>query len=421
MNTRPDQIDDDAAGLPDDEDDLTATLRSTLSELSASSGETDEEDDGGFNAPLDDGTIEARETVTEEDGVKRVQEARDKATSAAAKKGEEDDPLDLGEKKKAPAASPNADEKPKEATEQNDAAKQEEPAKALASDDDYNSAIGGLSEGVRNRIQSEREEYLSVMAPFKGREEQLKTLGVEPKGAVEWFVNVNDYAQRDPAGYAAWAINQTSGGDATKVEAFLKGAAEKLGYTISKAEAASDDDDDDPFMSDRERELLEENRRLKGAQQAQAPDYGPDSQAEVARRSVMDVIAEQGPDGNPLRPHFETLQPLIVQIVKDQVQRTGKPMDAASLAKAYEQAELAHPETREAATERLIESRKFAAQGNVNVTEQNDKRAAATARAKAASSKIIDGPGQGASRQPAKEDANMGLEDFLRSQLKGGS
>jgi len=424
MNTRPDQIEeDDAAGLPDDEDDLTAALRANLSKMDDDDAE---EDNGGFDAPLDESKIESRDTVSEEDGVKRVQEARDKATSAAGKKAkdeeDEDDPLKQdGEKPKAKApaaaAEPKADDKGAETPDPNQTPEVRE--KQLADDAAYEAAIGGLSEDVRNRIQAEREEYQGVMAPFKGREDQLKALGVDKKDAVAWFVNVNDYAQRDPAGYAAWAISQTSNGDAQKVEEVLKNAAEKLGYSIQKS-SGPDDDDDDPFMSDRERELLEENRRLKGAQ-APVQDYGPDSQQEVGRRAVMEVITEADESGQPVRPHFDKLQPMILNIVKQEVAATGRPMTADSLRKAYEQAELAHPETRDAATERLLEARKFAAQGNPDVAKRNNKDAAATARAKAASSKIIDGPGQGASRQTATEDADMGLEAFLRKQMSGGS
>jgi hypothetical protein len=415
MADRDDLIDDDAAGLPDSEDDLSATLREEMGKLSG--GEGDEDDNGGFDAPLDESAIEPRSTVEEEEGVKRVQDARDKATTTAGKAAADPKPEDKADPLKdktpdpKPQADPKADPKPEDKPEAKDAPK-DAPS---VSDEDYAAAIGGMPEGVRSRIEAERADYQAVMAPFKGREKELETLGIQPKDAVAYFVNVNDYAQRDPAGYVAWVVGQTSGGDTAKAEEFLKGAAAKLGYKVEKDTGTAEDDD--PFMSDRERELIEENRRLKAAGTTQ-PEYGPDTPQEQSRRAVMDVIAESGADGQPLRPHFEKLQPTILAIVKAEVAASGKPMDADSLRRAYEQAELAHPDTREAATQRLIAAQS-AAQPAADVAKPN-QNAASVAKAKAASTKIIGGPGQGAGPQPA-EDADLGLEAFLRKQMAGSS
>ncbi len=421
MADRDDLIDDDAAGLPDSEDDLSATLREEMGKLSGGEGEDD--DNGGFDAPLDEDAIEPRSTVEEEEGVKRVQDARDKATTTAGKAAADPKPDD----KAKPATDKDADPKPQDAPKA-DAKAEDKPTgeqktddkntpkdAPAVSDEDYAAAIGGMPEGVRTRLEAERADYQAVMAPFKGREKELETLGIEPKDAVAYFVNVNDYAQRDPAGYVAWVVGQTSGGDTAKAEEFLKGAAAKLGYKVEKD--VGGEEDDDPFMSDRERELIEENRRLKAANTPQQ-QYGPDTPQEQSRRTVMNLISEAGPDGQPLRPHFEKLQPTILAIVKAEVAASGQPMTAESLAKAYDQAELAHPDTREAATQRLIAAQS-AAQPAADVAKPN-QNAAAVAKAKAASTKIIGGPGQGAGPQPA-EDADLGLEAFLRKQMAGSS
>lgn len=379
-------IEDEDTGLPDGEDDLTATLREQIGKISAEDGD---DDDGGFDAPLDDDAIEQRKVVNEEDGVKRIQEARDK--------------------KSAPEKTPKAKASDK------DQAKDAQPA---VTDDEYTAAIGGLPAAVQERIKAQKADYDAVMAPFKGRERQFEAMGIQPKDAVEWFVNVNDYAQRDPAGYMAWVVGQASGGDSAKTEEVLQAAAAKLGYRVER-DTGSDEDDEDEFMSDRERELLEENRRLKAAQQPQ-PQFGPDSPAEQSRRDVMAVISEVDAQGNPLRPHFETLQPMILEIVKRQVQETGRAMTQDDLRSAYEQAELAHPTTRDVALQRLIDQRS-AAQAGFNVPQRGQQDAASLARAKNASTKIIDGPGQGAGPQPAAEDASLDLEAFLRKQFLGGS
>lgn len=421
-------FDDDTAGLPDGEDDLTATLRDEMGKLSSEHGD---DDNGGFDAPLENDSIKSKDVVGEEEGIKRIQDAKDNDSAPSAKKNEPDldadgkpveakpdDPLADGKPApKAEADDPTADTKPEPKASDDSSGGDPEADIAVASDDDYKSAIGGLSPSVQKRIAQERQAYDDVMAPFKGREAQLEALGIDTKGAVKWFVDTNDYAQRDPGGYLAWVVNQASHGDTAKVEKVLQDAASKLGYKVEKDTGdASGDDDDDPFMSDRERELLEENRQLKAGQSQPVQDYGPDSQAEKGRRAVQEVISEVGEDGMPMRPNFELLQPTILAIVKAEVQASGVPMTAESLREAYNQAELAHPQTRADATQRLL-----AAQPQPDVAQQAEKNAAALAKAKTASKKIIDGSGQSASHQPAKTDPDMGITDFLRSQMSGGS
>ena len=403
-------LNDDAAGLPDSEDDITATLREEMGKLS--DDDENDADSGGFDAPLEDEEIKSRDTVEEEDGIKRVQAARDNKDAPAAKKED----THKGEKPAEEAEPKNKDASPSGGNGEEDT-KDEDGDKSkstVATGDEYTAAIEGLPATVQERIKAQQSEHDAVMAPLKGREKQLEALGVQPKDAMQWFVNVNDYAMRDPAGYMAWVVGQSTGGDAEKAEEVLKGAAEKLGYKIEKDTGATEDDD--PFMSDRERQLIQENQQLRANQQQQA-QFGPDSPQEQSRRSVIEVVSEVNDQGQPLRPHFEKLQPMILAIVKQQVDTTGKPMTADDLRSAYGQAELAHPDTREEATNRLIEA-KSAAQNKPNMPEKGEQNAAATAKSKAASTKIIDGPGQGAGRQPAAADADLSLEGFLRKQMQ---
>lgn len=408
---------DGVAKLPED-DELSSTLRQEFDKLEGD--DLKEEDDGGFDAPLEEGDIKSRDAVSEEDGIKRVQEAKDKASApekAKPKAEEEAKPAAKspeGEKKKTP------DPAAKEAEVEDKSKTPAEPA----SDDDFNAAISGLPEGVKTRIEAERAEYAEIMAPFKGQEERLAAIGQTPKTAVDFFVRTNDYAQRDPAGYMAWFVSQgVGGGDAAKAETILKDAATKLGYKIEKdAGPSASEEEDDPFMSDSERaarkELAETKARLAAVEQGGQPEFGPDSAAERSRRTVQEVITEVDSEGQPLRPHFEKLQPTILAIVKEEVARTQQPMTSDQLRKAYEQAELAHPDTREAALQRII-AKKSAAQPGPDVQKQQED-AARVAKAKQASTQIIDGPGQGASPQPAK-NADIGLEAFLRQQMAGGS
>ena len=429
--------DDDAGAsfIKSEDDDISAALRSAMDDGEA--GDDNQDDDGGFNAPLDDDDIKSRDTVDEEEGVKRVREASDGTSKKKAeddKGGEEgkkteDDTSLKGKKPDADDGGKKLDEsKPKDddPKEGDNEAEPKEPdgQKKEFSDDEYNAAISSLPQAARDRLDAERAEFSEIMAPINAQKDLLEARGVEPKDAVKWLANINDYANRDPQSYAAWFISQATGGDADKAEALLKGAAEKLGYKIEKSEAQSDDgDDDDPFMSDRERELSQKLRAAEAKLQSGQPDpmqnVGPDSPQEQNRRIVQDVITEVGSDGAPVRPHFDKLQPMMLQIVRQDVAK-GNPMTKESLAAAYEQAELAHPDTRQSATQRLLDAQRNDAQPAEDVGKQGEENAASLEKSKNASKKIIDGPGQGAGSAPAKTDPNVGLEDFLRQQMSGG-
>lgn len=398
----------------DGEDDLSATLRDAY-DKAASKEESDEE--GGFERPLGDDDIEKRDVVEEEEGVRRIEAARDSASRKAKS--------DESEIKKGADEKEGQEDKAQAASQEDKARQAEAPKEAddkgvtAASDDEFSKAVEALSPAVRKRIEEQQSAYAEIMAPLKGKDAELERLGVTPRGAMEFFVNINDYANRDPGGYIAWVLGHTAS-DPDKMEAVLKKAAEAHGYTIAKGKAEADDDD--PFASDSEKALAKEVRELKAqlaGQSRQAPHFGPDSPAEQQRRTVMSVIAEEDGAGNPLRPHFDTLQPMITNLIKQKVAESGRPMTREDLIEAYETAELAHPKTREAAKARLLGGASTsAAQGDAAVREQVKTTAAASAKAKAASTKIIDGPGQSAGRQPADADADLPLDQFIAKQLE---
>ena len=410
-----DQSDLDAIVGDDEDDDISAALRAELEKVEATE---DEEDAGGFDQPLDEDSISKNSTVTEEDGVNRVQKARDAAHKRKVEKPEEkEDEAELDVEK------PTAKAKPEDEI---DETKAEEQQPAQVSDEDYSKAIEALPPGVKTRITETQSKLDAILAPTRGREAELEAAGGAEK-AFEYFININDYARRDPAGYLTWMLGEATGGDAEKTKAILEKAAANAGYQLTAAEkSGDDDDDDDPFMSDSERQARQELRearqeieRIKGSNQTQ-PQVGPDSPTEQARRIVVNFLSEQDGKGQPAYPDFDKLQPTILSLVREAAQRSGKPMTRDDLFAAYRQAELAHPDTREAATERLLAERQ-AAQGDENVRKEVQQKAAATQKAKAASTKIIGDPGQRAVRQPAQEDAGLSLEDFLRKQLSGGA
>lgn len=397
---------DDAGGLPDDEDDLTSALRAEFGKLDDGD---DDDGAGGFEIPLDEAAQPKSDVVDEEEGTRRLREARD----GEGKKGGEGDASKAGAGDAKPEGSkaPDAAEGSKP---------DDEPAKPgsqpAVSDDELDRALGTLPEPVRNRLAAERAEYQALTAPFRGREAELEARGAKSiPDAINWFLKVDDYAKRDPGGYAAWVVQQVAGNDQARAEQMLQRAAGVLGFTVSRAQA--EEDEDDPFMSEREKQLAAELREMKRGQQQTQALIGPDSPEEQNRRAVMDVMAEVDGKGQPVRPHWAILQPQILALVTAEVQATGKPATRETLVRAYEAAELANPQTREAALARIATP---AAQPARDVREEVKRNAAATAKAKAASTKLIDAPGPGAGRRPAEEDADLDLEAFLRKQLLKG-
>lgn len=400
------------AGTDDDDDifgeesSVSATLREQFAKLTEGQ-EPDEADTGGFDAPLDGGDTQKRETVSEEEGIRRVQDAR--GPKPKEKVTLEKPPSDA-KPDDAPAATPPVVEA------QADPSAPVAPVQPVAAvpDADIDAALTGLAAPVRERITAERAEYAAMTAPFKGREAEFAPFGLTPKDVVGRFIQLNDYSQRDPGGYIAWAVQQTTGGDAEKVDQVFQKAAAALGY---KVERAPEPDEDDPFMSDRERALIAENRALKQSTQS-APAYGPDSPEEQARvqaqrvsQDIAGFAAARDATGAPLRPHFEMLAPTIGALATIKAKELGRNITMAELAEIYTGAELADPRTRAEAAKRI------AAQSDATAVQKTNTDAAATARAKAASSKILDGSGQGAERQPAQEDADLGIEAFLRKQM----
>lgn len=396
--------DEDTFGLADGEDDLTKTLREQF-EKGGKSDAGQDEDDAGLSAPLKEDDSAKVDPVSEDEGEKRLQKAKDAKPETEAK------PKAEAEKSK--------DEKPESAPDTKAETEGEKPADktpAEISDEDYAKAIEGMPENVRSRVRATQDRLDNIVKPLTARQAELDQLGTTVDGAVGFFLNLHDYAGRDPGGYLAWVVGEVSGDNQEAREAILKKAAEYHGYTLAKAEAnpGGADDEDDPFMSDKERQQRDRIRELE-AENAQfrngghrAPQIGPDSPGEVARRAVQNFISEIDDKGHPLHPHFDKLQPIMLNMF----QQRGGGVTMESIREIYEQAELVHPETRQAALDRMIAA-KSAAPSEKDVRQQAQKDAEATAKAKAASTKIIDGPGQGAGRQPATHDADVPLEQFL--------
>jgi len=390
--------------IPDDP--LTATLRDALDKAEADSTDDDQDESGGFDAPIEDADIEKREVMTEEEGTDAIQKARDgtkfKTDEATAPKSEE---KNVGGKPDGKAVEAEEADKGDEADSEAGDKPDDKAADVDLTDESYAAEIAKMPNNVQERIKS----YQAIAEPFKGREAEFEGFGKTPAEVVRSLVQINDYAQRDPSDYAAWAIQQTTGNDPEKIQKVITEAAEKLGFRVTKEDGP---DLDDPFLTDKERELMEENAALRASAGAEnGPVVGPNAPENQMRQIALDFINEVGADGQPVRPDYETLHPLITQIVAQQ-KAAGVQITKDVLQEAYTQAEFMNPDTREAAALRLA-AQKNSAQPKTDVLKQDQQNAAKVRRAKDASSKIIDGPGQGTSRQPAK-DSDLSIDALLK-------
>jgi hypothetical protein len=159
------------------------------------------------------------------------------------------------------------------------------------------------------------------------------------------------------------------------------------------------------------KELRAENARLKAAQQP--ADLGPDNPARRVQTDLAAFQAETLPDGKPKRPLFDQLTPQIAQAARTHVQTTGQAVTTADLARFYDEAEAqVRAKLGVSASTSTI-----AAQPTAPVTGIDPKKAAAVAKAQAAS-KSIDGAGQGANR-PSAPPADASIAQTLKYFMGG--
>lgn len=389
-----DRVDPDLAQDDDDEE-----FEQKLLEMLAA-------DDGGDDAVFS-GPVKEKETATVsvEDGLDLVS----KVTTERGVKRRADD-LDKGEdpaptgQDSQPAAA-QADEKPDAG-----AAPESQP---VTDSDSIDALVEGLDDDRRQKISARVRDADDVMSLFKGREDQLKQHGVDAKQAMQRLIQLNEWANADPAKYIAYAAANLA---PDKAEEVLVAAAEKLGMKLVQA-------DDDPFEDEEVKRLRAENRRLRGYNIDFGPDDAATGSAQPAATDPAQVInelsGEKNPDGSPRRPLWGKLVANIATRAKAHVEKTKTYATKEDLARFYDEEEremraamgLGDPAPQPAPPA----DAKPAAQPAAPVAGGGTKKAAPSAsvdRAKAAS-KSIDGTGQGASRRPAP-NPDASLEDVLR-------
>jgi hypothetical protein len=251
-------------------------------------------------------------------------------------------------------------------------------------------------EAIRARLT----EAEALAGLFTGRETELARFGTKPAEAMKRLIEINDYANKNPAEYLAWAAGQLAPEKAVDA---LTAAAEKLGLKVVQA----DPEDEDPFEDPDKKALRLENAQLK-RQLAPAPVLGPDSPQHRAQQELTAFMAQS--------PHFDVVGAQVAALSQVHQQTTGKPVTIDDVKRFYDGAVVAAGLTNPAT------QTNSAAQTQKPVTQQPQTQAApaqsAIDRAKAAS-KSQDGSGPGASRRPAL-DPNASIEEILRAQINGG-
>ncbi len=386
------------------DDDLDNAVANALNDYDPDA-DIDDDDLGvaaDFEAP------KSEEQISEGEGMKRVNQADDKEREPKAKA--DDTPKDDNDDA---AADDDA-----EATK----AKTEDTEGEAGSDKDgddgdtatFETVMEGLDEANRALVTDHFKDESEIKTLFESRAEDLKKFGTTAPEAVKRLVELNDYANRNPHEYAAWVASQVNPKDPSLV---LINAAKAIGVDLVVKPADTpvptptndtqdqDDqssDDDDLFADPEVQKVKADNARLQaeidalkaGGQPQQPNQIGPDSPAARQEAEITAFETARGADGQLLRPHFGILQPIMVTLMQQDI-AAGKQVSSADLGTYYDRAELAHPDTSEAAMQRRI-SAETAAQQASNLQKQQEERKAATAKAKRASQ--ISGGDHGVAR-----------------------
>lgn len=249
----------------------------------------------------------------------------------------------------APSEPAPADEEGKAAPEGNpspetDAAKGEEPVAAPETWSEEEKATFAKLPADAQRVVSER--YRSMEADYTRKSQEnadkvkladgvqalvtddlrgaLEREGMDVVGGIKSLLDLQSFAQRDPAGYARMVV-QHAQANGVDVRSILGGASTGEG----KAEA-------DPFADPETAALKAKVGELEGR-------YTADQRAQAAARvqaQVNEFADAKGDDGSPLRPHFTAVEGTMAQLM-----RADRSLD---LAGAYDKAVWLVPEARDA-------------------------------------------------------------------------
>lgn len=400
------------------EDDGNQELRDLIRKTLAQGGSDDEEDSGGFDAPLKETGAEPARAVPLDEGNELAAAARFGTRATAVEK---DVAKDIA---KTIEAGPDGDTAPAAAkSAAPDAGAQPEPAKSadaatekssdgkpvadVATQPDLTKAsadelLTGLDDTKKGEVSRRLAELEAWDKFFEPHAEALKLHGTTAREQVARLAHLNDFAQKKPDEYLAWFLDTVGGADKT---AILEKAAKHLGVSVTIGQS-----DDDEFVDPEVKALRDEVAALR---RQNGPAYGPDAAPNRTQDELTRLINETGPDGKPVRPYYDFLAPQIAdRVAALRNERGGAPATVADVAAIYTELEgrmrtmlgvQPLPSAQPATTS--------AAQGQPPVADKTQNNADALEKAKRAS-KSIDGAGQGTPRRPAQSGSGSLRDDM---------
>lgn len=393
----------------DDESGFGGEQSEILAALTAAAKET------GF--ALDD-------SGADDSGITEPSEVKDAISDPVSEADVRNGKVDLADDQEpTKAADKPADEAPEEAAEAKEGEaddKTDDAGQAADSVDwaglglgDDAAALGALPAETSARIAKSMQafgEMTELVETYKDAY-AARGINVTPDNLPTYMkslARLDDYAARDPAGYAKWFVGATG-----------LNPAELFNVAAPKKEAA-DPDAFDPWGDEEEEEPAPSKAAQPGQPAADAPpafDPSRPSQAEIAREqarwaAVFQNYAEAKDDAGELRrPHFSKVVPAIeagLKQVQAKAQASGETLRPEAIQSVldtiYSAAVAADPELGPAEAARLAAAKaRDAGRAKAKQGEERVRRAARASRTAAAPAPGARSNGVAPSNLPMKE------------------
>lgn len=176
------------------------------------------------------------------------------------------------------------------------------------------------------------QEYAPFREIISQRQQLLQQRGIKPD---QWFNNLaqlDDYATRDPKGFAKWYV-QNTGLDPRELFGAQLGQAQQA-YQQSQEQYV------DPQVQSLQQQIARMEQAFQQTQMTLQQQQEAARQQELQRRTqeIEQFRTAKGPDGKLLHPYFEEVTGTAINLL-----RVGAASDLQS---AYDQAVHANPQTR---------------------------------------------------------------------------
>lgn len=175
------------------------------------------------------------------------------------------------------------------------------------------------------------QEYAPFREIISQRQQLLQQRGIKPD---QWFNNLaqlDDYATRDPKGFAKWYV-QNTGLD----------PRELFGQQLGQAQDAYQQAQEytDPQVQALQQQIAQMQQAFQQTQMSLQQQQQAQRQAQEQARlhEIEQFRTAKGPDGKPLHPYFDEVTGTAINLL-----RVGAASDLQS---AYDQAVHANPQTR---------------------------------------------------------------------------